>query len=185
MHGKGYGIRNLGPSLHGKGLLSIGSIYFQLYSATAFCNHHGSLNRLWKYLLATFTTPWPWSFSVTNKSRSRLVLDSLAADEPKETLTTAKRWLQNFTSQPFLFAISRACYPLESLDKSLSCLCAAELSQVYQWLRNPDADRTSYLLQLSALFSVEPTAVSMKVATLENPAGSSSHSSNLIPLPSE
>lgn len=43
----------------------------------------------------------------------------------------------------------------------------------------------SYLSQLSALFSAELTAVSMKVATLENPAGRSSHSSNLIPLPKE
>lgn len=58
-HGKRYGTRNLGLSLHGKGFLSTGPTYFQLYSETAFCSHQGSLNRLWKYLLATFTISWP------------------------------------------------------------------------------------------------------------------------------
>ena len=43
----------------------------------------------------------------------------------------------------------------------------------------------SYLLQPSGLLSEGPTTVSMNVATLENPAGNSSHSSNLMPLPKE
>lgn len=55
-----------------------------------------------------------------------------------------------------------------------------------QWFsQNPKGPLGSYLLQPSGLVSEGPSTVSMNVATLENPAGNSSHSSNLMPLPKE
>lgn len=57
------------------------------------------------------------------------------------------------------------------------------LSQLFN--QNPKVPLGSYLLQPSGLVSEGPTTVSMNVATLENPAGNSSHSSNLMPLPKE
>lgn len=51
--------------------------------------------------------------------------------------------------------------------------------------QDPKIPLGSYLLQPTGLLSEGPTTVSMNVATLENPVGNSSHSSNLMPLPKE